>query len=106
MMPTKWERADSIWTYPEFDRHWRREGLVMFVDGLFKGRAVSGRVVANMSYALVTYLIMQGRIHLAQQTEEYRGWLRDELLGKDRVEWWMKERRTQLLLAKEAGRRD
>ena len=65
-------------------------------------RATSGTVVANMSYAKVTRLIQSGHIHVAVQSEGYRDWLRDALLGRDRVEWWEKKDGPPLMLPKQA----
>ncbi len=79
-MPSKWERSDPIWTYPDFETALSAKRM-MYVSGFFRNRPTSAVVVANMSYRLVTRLIWAGRINLAVQSEEYRDWLRDELLG-------------------------
>lgn len=82
--PSKWEPGPGIYNYPDFERA-VESGCLMFVLGRFKGRPVSGKVVANLSYSLVTSLIGRVRISVAVQTEDYRDWLRDELLGPQPV---------------------
>lgn len=79
-MPKKWERGDPIYTYAAFEDAVKAKRM-MFVARFFKGRATSAVMVANMSYSVVTRLIQHGSINLAVQSEEYRQWLRDELLG-------------------------
>ena len=107
MKQRKWSRGDTITTCIGVDGACRaRRGV--FVDGLFRGRPVGIVVVGNMSYNLVTRLVMGCRIKLAVQSEEYREWLREELLGKDRVEWFDKvvadePGKAPLLLAEEVA---
>lgn len=82
--PNKWvpDRSKRITTYGDFEDA-VRAGKTFFVDRFFKDRAVSGRVVGNMSFLLVTHLIHSHKICVAKQSELYREWLRAELLGWD-----------------------
>ncbi len=88
--PPKWEPGgDMITTYGDFEAAVRAK-RVLYVTGFFKRsspvhvrsqeRAVSAVMVGNMSYMMVTQLIMSGKIRRAQQTEEYTDWLREEML--------------------------
>ncbi len=78
--PKKWKRGERIYTYEAFENAVQAK-RVMFVNRHFRDRPVNAVVVANMSYSVVTSLIRGISISLAVQSEEYREWLRDELLG-------------------------
>ena len=81
-MPKKWERGEMVRSYREFEISVRAKRM-LYVKGFFHGRPTSAVVVANMSYSLVTALIVGGNINLASQCEGYREWLREELLGPE-----------------------
>ncbi len=83
--PKKWAQdpEGKVYSLPEFERA-REARRMVFVAGLFRGGPVSVELVAHMSHALVMRLIYEVRITLAVQSEEYRDWLRAELLGEDR----------------------
>ena len=94
--PKKWKRDHPILTYPDFETCVRAKSMI-FVMGFFRERPTSAVVVANMSYSLVTWLILHARLNIAVQTEEYRDWLRDELLGEQPVQPEMFQNRFLLL---------
>ena len=98
--PKKWGIGPMVVTYGAFE-HAVHNNRMLFVMGFFKGRPTSSKVVGNMSYLLVTHLIRQGRINHAIQTEEYRDWLRAQLLGEGEVEWTERQERRLLLASNE-----
>ena len=77
---TKYEQGDQITTYGAFEAA-ARTGAMVYASYWFRRRPVSAKMVENMSYRLVTRMIVSGQLRHAVQTEEYREWLRDELLG-------------------------
>jgi hypothetical protein len=72
------DRREVVTSVAQFDAAWMSE-KAMFVRGLFNDRAVSGRVVANMSHAMVMYHLAGGSISIAARNPEYEAWLHREL---------------------------
>jgi hypothetical protein len=68
--PKKWEPGDAVLDTADAFHEALASNRVVFVKRYFRDRPVSIRVVANMSYAVVTRLIAMRHIVLARNLQE------------------------------------
>jgi hypothetical protein len=81
--PKKWKPGDErIITFMAFEDA-VKAGRMLFVRQNFQSKPVSARFVFRMSYQMVAHLIYNQSMTFAVHTDEYRDWLRKEMLGKD-----------------------
>jgi hypothetical protein len=79
--PRKWERGSHM-SLLSFDDALSRGAMFWYQRRGKRGRAVDSGYVGSWGYRYIRHLVFSGELCLARQREEYRDWLRRELLGE------------------------